>query len=135
MVPIFPVAWRTTSSGWDRYIERAESTVRLVRVLLLSISSETEGGPERKLLLRSLAEQGQIDPDYVVSGLEATLPSVAAILPESVFDPARERSLRRSIEKASGLASIVRDRIAIDMWRTDSSYFVAGAAYSRRSFD
>ncbi len=101
-----------------RYVERAESTLRLVRVLVLSISSETEGGPERKLMLRSLAEQGQVDPDYVISGLEETLPNIAAILPDAVFDPTRERSLRRSIDKAAGLASIVRDRIAMDMWRT-----------------
>jgi uncharacterized alpha-E superfamily protein len=82
------------------------------------LTSESEQGPEMRPLLRALAEQGQIEPDYAVSGLSEPLPDVREILPEAVFDAKLPRSVRSSITKVMRLASIVRDRIAIDMWRT-----------------
>ncbi len=101
-----------------RYIERAEGSARLVRTVLNLLTSEAEQPPELRPLLRALAEQGQIEPDYAVSELSEPLPDVREILPEAVFDTKLERSVRSSITKVVRLASIVRDRIAIDMWRT-----------------
>ena len=101
-----------------RYIERAEGSARLVRTVLNLLTSESEQGPELRPLVRALAEQGQIEPDYAVSELSEPLPDVREILPEAVFDTKLQRSVRSSITKTVRLASIVRDRIAIDMWRT-----------------
>lgn len=109
-----------------RYIERAEGSARLVRTVLNLLTSESEQGPELRPLLRALAEQGQIEPDYAVSGLSDPLPDVREILPEAVFDAKLQRSVRSSITMVVKLASIVRDRIAIDMWRTVQQIEQAG---------
>ncbi len=101
-----------------RYTERAEQMARLLRIVFESLASESVNGPERRPLLRVLAEQGQIDPDYVVAGLGLSLPEIADVLPAAVFDTSRPRALRSSILNAARVAAKVRDRISLDMWRT-----------------
>jgi uncharacterized circularly permuted ATP-grasp superfamily protein/uncharacterized alpha-E superfamily protein len=100
-----------------RSVERAEGTARLLRTVLGHVTGENEFGPEVRVLLRALAEQGQIDPDYVVPGLDETLPRIDEMLPRAIFDTGRARSLRSTIKEAFRLISIVRDRLSIDAWR------------------
>lgn len=100
-----------------RNVERAECSARLLRTILMSITGESEYGPEVRGLLRALAEQGQIDPDYVIPALHEALPSLEEMLPQAIFDTHLPKSLRSTIKQAFRLISIVRDRMAIDAWR------------------
>lgn len=100
-----------------RSVERAEGNVRLLRTALNLMTSEVESTDVLQRLFRALAEQGQLDPDHVVEGLNKSLRSVEDVLPEAIFDVARNRSLRSTINEAVRLVSIVRDRVSVDAWR------------------
>ncbi len=100
-----------------RNVERAEAQARLLRTALLRLTDEREKVDEMPVLLRALAERGQIEPDYVIDGLQQRLPSVSEMLPESVFDATQSMSLRSTVNEITRIASSVRDRVAIDMWR------------------
>lgn len=101
-----------------RGVERAEGTARLLRTALVALSNESDQSAELQPLLRALAEQGQIEPGYVVSGLQEQLPDIRESLPQAAFDTRLPRSLRSSVGEVVRLASNVRDRLAVDMWRT-----------------
>ncbi|SFI91147.1 circularly permuted type 2 ATP-grasp protein [Planctomicrobium piriforme] len=100
-----------------RSVERAEGSARLLRCILAVITGENEYEPELRALLRALAEQGQIDPDYVIPGLNESLPSIEEMLPKAIFDTHLNKSLRSTIKEAFRLISIVRDRMSLDAWR------------------
>ncbi|MFG0295165.1 MAG: circularly permuted type 2 ATP-grasp protein [Maioricimonas sp. JB045] len=102
-----------------RYIERSEGSARLLRSVLLRITSETgsENMSELPVLLRALADQGQIEPDFVINGLHEQLPRIEDSLPEAVFNTQEPRTLRSTINQVRRLGSIVRDRLSADAWR------------------
>jgi len=100
-----------------RSIERAEGSARLLRTTLTLLTGENEDCHELQALLRALAEQGQIAPDYVIPGLNASLPGIDRMLPQAIFDTHQNRSLRSTIQEAFRLISIVRDRMSLDAWR------------------
>lgn len=101
-----------------RCVERTEGSARLLRTTFVALSNEWDAAAEELPLLRALAEQGQIEPDYVVAGLQDQLPDIREALPLAVFDTRLPRSLRSTINEVVRLASTVRDRLAVDMWRT-----------------
>ncbi|MCC6511877.1 MAG: circularly permuted type 2 ATP-grasp protein [Pirellulaceae bacterium] len=100
-----------------RNVERAEAQARLLRTALMRLTGEREDVPEMPVLLRALAERGQIEPDYVIEELNQNLPEIAEMLPSSAFDERPAFSLRASIHEAVRIASTVRDRVALDLWR------------------
>jgi uncharacterized circularly permuted ATP-grasp superfamily protein/uncharacterized alpha-E superfamily protein len=100
-----------------RYVERAEGLVRLLSTVMTAISGEEQEPRTLERLYRALAEQGQIDPDYVISGLNQPLPDISEVLPEAVFDEQMSRSLRSTIAHVMRLISTVRDRVSVDAWR------------------
>ncbi len=100
-----------------RNIERAEGSSRLLRTLLSSISGENDDDVEQIALLRALAEQGQIDPDYAIPELTESLPLIEEVLPKAIFDTHLNKSLRSTVKEAFRLISIVRDRMSLDAWR------------------
>jgi uncharacterized alpha-E superfamily protein len=101
-----------------RHFERADGAARLLRTLFLrQASDEDPQETEIPVLLRLLAEQGQVEPALVVDGLQQSLPDIETLLPESVFNEQEPRSLRGTIVKIVELASVVRDRLSIDAWR------------------
>lgn len=100
-----------------RNIERAEAQARLLRTTLLRLTDERERVAELPILMRALAERGQIEPDYVIEGLQQRMPNASEMLPESVFDASQSLSLRATVNEIVRIASSVRDRVAIDMWR------------------
>ncbi|QDU64439.1 hypothetical protein Pan216_53290 [Planctomycetes bacterium Pan216] len=101
-----------------RNLERADAAARVLRALTLRLTSEIPWAAmvEIPVLLRVVAEQGQIEPGYVVDGIKEHLPSIERVLPNIVFDLSQPMSLRSTIERLCRSASIVRDRISVDSW-------------------
>ncbi len=101
-----------------RHVERADGAARLLRTLFFRLASDEEPDEtEIPVMLRLLAEQGQVEPALVVDGLKQSLPDIETLLPESVFNELEPRSLRATIVKMIQLASVVRDRLSVDAWR------------------
>lgn len=102
-----------------RQTERAEALARLLRTTALRLASEepVEQIPDLPLLLRLLAEKGQIEPGFVVEGIRSQLPAIERQLPAIVFDDLQPGALRSTVSNIASLAATVRDRISIDGWR------------------
>jgi uncharacterized alpha-E superfamily protein len=102
-----------------RYIERAEAGARLLRTTISRLTGETDldDVPEFPALLRALAEQGQIEPGFVVEGIRDQLPAIEKALPVVALDQDQAGSLRSTITSLFRTASLVRDRISVDSWR------------------
>ena len=102
-----------------RHIERAEGAARLLRPILVRLTSEAEATSiaELAVLLRCLAAQGQIEPGFVVEGVREQLPRIETALPASVLDDQQPGSLRSTIAAMYRTASLVRDRLSFDSWR------------------
>lgn len=101
-----------------RYLERADGTARLLRTLIVELLEAVEpAGGAIPALLRVLAEQGQIEPGYVVADLALRLPRIEATLSDSILDRHEPRSLRSVIDESVRLASMLRERISPDAWR------------------
>jgi len=102
-----------------RYIERAEGTVRLLRVILARLADEASGSevPELTTLLAALAghvglEEGLAPP---VGDFDAATRERAVLDFLRAHAPAR--ALRPTLASAQRLASILRDQISLDTWR------------------
>lgn len=102
-----------------RNMERADANARLLRTLLQRMSSEMafDDACELPTLLRVLAEQGQIEPGYMVDEIRERLPRLEAEFPRFVLDDTQAGSLRGTISQLFRVASAVRDRISVDSWR------------------
>lgn len=102
-----------------RHVERAEGSARLLRTVLVRLTGEADPTtlPELEPLLRALAEQGQIEPGFVVEGIRDQLPAIEQALPASVLDEQQPNSLRATLAAMFRTTSIVRDRLSIDAWR------------------
>lgn len=102
-----------------RHIERADAAARLLRTTVqrLTGEAETEWLPELPVLLRSLAEMGQIEPGFVVDGIRDHLPNIEHALPKVVLDEQQTGSLRFTVAQILRTAALVRDRLSLDSWR------------------
>lgn len=102
-----------------RHLERADGAARLLRTVGQRMTGESEPGSisELPVLVRVLAEQGQIEPGFVVEGMRDQLPGLESALPHSVFDEMQIGSLRSIVSQLFRSASIVRDRMSLDSWR------------------
>ena len=103
-----------------RHIERTDATARLLRTFILQATSESSESRSARLdpLLRALAGQGQIEPGYAVENMKERLPEIESALPQLIFDEQQSGSLRSVLEELSRVASVVRDRLSVDSWRT-----------------
>ncbi len=102
-----------------RQLERAEAIARILRSTVSRLSGETRSTSdfEVPVMLRCLADQGQIEPGYAIDKMRNLLPPVEQVLIESVFDKSQSTSLRSVLDELFRLGSIVRDRISLDTWR------------------
>ncbi len=102
-----------------RLVERSDQSARLVRAVTNRLTSESGGitRPEMPVLLRTMVDQGQIEPGFVVAGMRDLLPSIEEILPLSVYDASASGSLRSMLASTYSIASRVRDRLSADSWR------------------
>jgi len=95
-----------------RYVERAESTLRLLRTLVGRLSSSAEGGGESVAKLMGLLQSwGAVPTD-----LAKAKPARHALAALSRRDLAG--ALPNLIEDARHTASVIRDRLSPDAWRT-----------------
>ncbi|MBB3773228.1 putative circularly permuted ATP-grasp superfamily protein/putative alpha-E superfamily protein [Angulomicrobium tetraedrale] len=95
-----------------RYIERAETTLRLLRTLMGRLSSSLEGGGSSLGGLVSLLQLWGAMP----ADLATTKPARHALAALTRRD--LNGSLPNIIEAARHTASVIRDRLSPDAWRT-----------------
>jgi uncharacterized circularly permuted ATP-grasp superfamily protein/uncharacterized alpha-E superfamily protein len=102
-----------------RHAERAEGATRLLRTTLARMTGEAVAGnsPEVSVLLRGLAEIGQIEPGYAVEDMRQHLPPIELALPVAVYNDAEHTSLRSTLTSMNRTASLVRERLSVDSWR------------------
>ena len=102
-----------------RHLERADAAARLLRTISTRLTGEpdAEGAAELPVLLHCLAEQGQIEPGFVVEGIRDQLPAIEQALPDATLDEGQPGSLRSIVTRMFRVASLVRDRMSIDSWR------------------
>ena len=102
-----------------RQVERAEAIARLLRSAVSRMSGETRSTSDLEVpvLLRCLADQGQVEPGYAIEKMRSQLPPAEQVLIASVFDKSQPSSLRSVLDQLFRLGSIVRDRISLDTWR------------------
>jgi len=102
-----------------RHSVRAEALAKLLRAAARRMASETdvEQIPELPHLLRVLAEQGQIEPGYVVDEIRLQLPAIEKLLPQATLDEGPHGGLRATVTQMAHLASSVRDLMSLDSWR------------------
>lgn len=102
-----------------RQVERADSAARLLRAVTMRLTSESSSHmrSELPMLLRTMADQGQIEPGFVVDGIREQLPAIEESLPISTFDATASGSLRSMLAATYSTASRVRDRLSADSWR------------------
>lgn len=102
-----------------RQLERAEALARLLRSVVNRMGGETRSNSDLEIpvLLRCLADQGQIEPGYAIEKMRNQLPPIEQILPTIIFDQSQTSSLKSVVVELFRLGSIVRDRVSLDTWR------------------
>ena len=106
-----------------RHVERADGAARLLRTFVNRLLGENQNTHEQALLVRSLAELGQIEPGYAVENMRRQLRPIEQALPEMVFDPTESFGLRAIIHRLNRTASLVRERLSLDSWRLINQVF------------
>lgn len=103
-----------------RFAERAESSARLLRTLVSRLTGESGGSnvPEVAVLMRCLAEGGQIEPSFALQDFRKHLPAIENLLPPAIFDEREPFSLKATLSQLNHVASLVRERLSLDSWRT-----------------
>lgn len=102
-----------------RHAERAEGATRLLRTTIARMTGEAVAGnsPEVSVLLRGLAEIGQIEPGYAMEDMRQHLPAIETALPIAVYNDAESSSLKSTLTFMNRTASMVRERLSLDSWR------------------
>lgn len=103
-----------------RQLDRAGNTARLARTVAERLVGEEASGtePEVLALLRSLVHDGMLEKAYAKPSPRRNLPPVELALPKAIFDRGRPTSLRSTVDEVFRLASLARDRISNDTWRS-----------------
>ncbi|MGB5404413.1 MAG: circularly permuted type 2 ATP-grasp protein, partial [Robiginitalea sp.] len=102
-----------------RYAERTEAIARLLRTTMVRIAGENDIAdlPDLPRLLAALAAMGHIEPDYAIKEFGSSMPTLEAVLPDSVFDRDQPRGLQAGVIQMIDKALAVRDRISLDAYR------------------
>ena len=109
-----------------RYVERAESVVRLLRGILVRLTEKSGMSevPELALLLRALTAQTRTFPGFLDQSRPESLEQPEGELLSVIFDRERSGSLASTLVLLQRVAFRVRDRISVDMWRALSQLMV-----------
>jgi uncharacterized circularly permuted ATP-grasp superfamily protein/uncharacterized alpha-E superfamily protein len=109
-----------------RYVERSESMVRLLRGILVRLTEKSGMAdvPELPILLRVLTAQTRTYPGFFDQDRPELIDHPEDELLSLIFDRERSGSLASTLTLLQRVASKVRDRISVDMWRTLSRLMV-----------
>ncbi|MFO0889066.1 MAG: circularly permuted type 2 ATP-grasp protein [Isosphaeraceae bacterium] len=109
-----------------RYVERSESVVRLLRGILIRLTEKSgmTDAPELPILLRVLTAQTRTFPGFFDQEHPEVIDHPEDELLSLIFDRERSGSLACTLSLLQRVASKVRDRISVDMWRTLSRLMV-----------
>jgi len=100
-----------------RSLDCCDFLARLIRALAERLADEGNVDlAEVRFLARALSEFGQLEPGFVVDGMESQLPTITEALPDAVFDAGESGGLARVVNELTRLASLVRDWISPDTW-------------------
>ena len=102
-----------------RHVVRAEISGKLLQAVALRLTSEKDAEqiPELSMLMRVLAERGQIEPGFVLNEIRDQLPNMERALPNAVFTDQQPGTLKSIVNEVVFLASTVRDLMSLDSWR------------------
>ncbi len=104
-----------------RHLERADASARVLRGAANRMTGETRATSDQELpvLLRCLADQGQIEPGYAVDKIRPQLPPIEQVLSTFVFDTSQNNPvcLRGVLDRLFRLGLIERNRVSLDTWR------------------
>ncbi len=109
-----------------RYVERAESVVRLLRGILVRLTEKSGMAdvPELPVLLRVLTAQTRTFPGFFDQTRPDSLDQPEDELLSVIFNRERKGSLAATLTLLQRVASKVRDRISADMWKALSHLMV-----------
>lgn len=105
-----------------RYAERAESTIRLLRAILITMDEAEEYQDSDHIgalrcLLAAITELTMTQPGFVGEGSEERLADPEMELTSLILDPSRVGSLMGSLHSMVNAAYGVRDLMSNDTWR------------------
>jgi uncharacterized circularly permuted ATP-grasp superfamily protein/uncharacterized alpha-E superfamily protein len=103
-----------------RYVERAEALIRLIRVVLERMDEQSGFGdvPELPILLRALAHAVHSDSEPPMAEILDPYAWFEDALAPILFASDRAGSLAATFSAVHRIATMVRDRISLDLWRT-----------------
>ena len=101
-----------------RMVERIESAVRLHRLATRVSTGEYDSAAIALFLSRALASRDLPPGDVPPNEVPKSLLDVQTRLESYLFDKTKSNSLPRMVDELMRLASTVRDRIAVEMWRS-----------------
>ena len=103
---------------FGRHLERAEGLVRHLRTIVVRITSELEPAdlPEVAVLVRALGEDN-IHKPVPQAELSDSLAKLEAETMRAFFHETHSGTLDDMLRALYQTASLVRDRISVDMWR------------------
>ncbi len=132
---IFPSRVADNLFWLGQSIERCDVLSRLLRGIADRMLNDDQTDlPEIRMLARALADQGQLEPGFVVSGLDSGLPQLIEALPAAVFDLEEPRGLAGAVSEVARLTSLVRDWLSPDTWRRSlfatEEFFATAAAWT-----
>ncbi len=104
-----------------RYTERTEGGLRLLRCVLMRLSEESLSSAF-PVVLRHLLDLlvSEDDPQHDAAQLAAKghIGALDLVLARMVFERDNPRSLANNVDMILSVASLVRDRLSVDAWRT-----------------
>ncbi|HEX3872322.1 MAG TPA: circularly permuted type 2 ATP-grasp protein, partial [Pirellulales bacterium] len=103
-----------------RQVERVEGTVRLLRTIVGRLSSEADPStlPDLFLMVESLNNTMLSRKEIALLPAQELRHRLVSELLALVYDEGRVASVRASLQALRAVASVVRDRISVDSWRT-----------------
>lgn len=105
-----------------RYAERTENAMRLLRSLLTRLAEDPVQDSSANIaiqkLLYMLARPGDIDGLMRRRGRTLSATQIEQRVQAYLFDPGEQNGIPQLVETVNRVASLTRDRLSLDAWRT-----------------
>ena len=102
-----------------RYVERADTTARLMRTLVVRLADESEAAaaPELLPLLKTLAGENALPAELAADGPSSRRTETERFLTALIWDECQPSSLAVTLKFLDHTANEVRDRLSLDGWK------------------